>query len=285
MRLATIDTRLFIHRIAEHWAEGSEAPPTPEGTRWRGSWAGMCARKVAYQAAKAERTDPPSLADYWRMGLGSVVHELLKPAIDHWLAEDDSVTIEEEVDCDLGEHGAGHCDLVLYSKERDEKVVLELKTINGFGYKMAVERGEGPRHSHILQGALYATALDADLLIIGYLSMENISPSRARSQGLDDIGRFASEWHFTPDEFRPMAELEGDRLAAITDLIAEGGNPKDVPRRFSHTDPDIPFPAEIRDSAAGVWELVNDGYVTNTGKAWQCNYCDYQTRCVNDSQG
>ena len=285
MRLATTDTRLFVHRIAEHWAGGNEAPSTPDDMRWRGSQAGMCARMVAYETAGVEKTDPPSTADYWRMGLGSVVHELLKPAVDAWLATDDTVTIEEEISVRLGEYGDGH--VVLVHRTNDNKtIVLELKTINGFGYKMCVEKGEGPRHSHVLQGALYANALDADLLVIGYLSMENISPQRAESQGIDDIGRFASEWHFTPDEFGPLAEQEAARLAGITDAIHDRGDDQTalevaslIPRRFSHSDPDIPFPAEIQDSRTGRWMMENQ-----YGKVWQCRYCDYQTRCINDSE-
>ena len=278
MTLASPEHRLFVHRIAEAWAGGSEAPSQPEGTLWRGSWAGMCARKVAYMTTEQERTDPPSTADYWRMGLGSVVHELLEPAIQTWLDDDDSVTVEEEVNVELGLHGHGHVDLVLHSLETGEKVVLELKTINGFGYKMAVEKGEGPRHSHILQGAMYARAVEADMLVIGYLSMENISPNRAESFGIDDIGRFASEWHYPKDQYMPLAVTEEQRLEGIA-LQAHDQGPESVPRRFAHSDPDIPFPAEIDDPRTGAWK-----WNTSFGKAWQCRYCDYQSRCIADME-
>jgi len=276
--LAAPEHRLFVHRIAEAWAGGSEAPSQPEGTLWRGSWAGMCARKVAYMTTKQEQTDPPSTADYWRMGLGSVVHELLEPAIQQWLDNDDSVHVEEEVNVELGLHGHGHVDLILYSKASDEKIVLELKTINGFGYKMAVEKDQGPRHSHVLQGSMYARAVDADLLVIGYLSMENISPQRAQSFGIDDIGRFASEWHYTKEEFMPFAVSEEQRLEQIV-LAAHADGPTSISRRFAHTDPDIPFPAEITDPRSGAWIQG-----TSFGKAWQCRYCDYQTRCIADME-
>jgi hypothetical protein len=231
---------------------------------------------VAYQTLDIEKTDPPSTADYWRMGLGSVVHELLEPAVQAWLDTDKSVTIEEEISVQLGEYGYGHIDLVLHTND-GKTVVLELKTINGFGYKMCVEKGEGPRHSHVLQGCLYANAMDADLLVIGYLSMENISPNRAKAQGIDDIGRFASEWHFTPDEFVPLAEAECARLAGITDQAHKYGKATAIARRFSHSDPDIPFPAEIEDPSTGRWILENQ-----YGRAWQCGYCDYRTRCIDD---
>ena len=276
MALASSEHRLFVHRIAEAWAGGSEAPSQPEGTLWRGSWAGMCARKVAYMTTGQEKTDPPSTADYWRMGLGSVVHELLEPAIQTWLDDDDSVAVEEEVNVELGLHGHGHVDLVLNSLETGEKVVLELKTINGFGYKMAVEKGEGPRHSHILQGAMYARAVEADMLVIGYLSMENISPNRAEAFGIDDIGRFASEWHYPKEQYMPLAAAEEQRLEGIA-LAAHADGPTSIPRRFAHSDPDIPFPAEIDDPRTGAWK-----WGTSFGKAWQCRYCDYQSRCVTD---
>ena len=276
MTIATPEHRLFVSRIAEAWAEGNEAPSQPEGTLWRGSWAGMCARMVAYQTLGMEKTNPPTTADYWRMGLGSVVHELLEPAIQKWLDNDKSVTVEEEMSVKLGEHGNGHIDMVLNSKVG--KIVLELKTINGFGYKMAVEKGEGPRHSHILQGAMYAKAVDADMLVIGYLAMENISPSRARSQGLDDIGRFASEWHSPKSEYMPLAIAETERLEGIA-VAAHANGIADIPRRFAHSDPDIPFPAEISDPRTGAWTSG-----TSFGKCWQCRYCDYQTRCITDME-
>ena len=276
--LAPPEHRLFVHRIAEAWAGGSEAPSQPEGTLWRGSWAGTCARKVAYMTTEQEKTDPPSTADYWRMGLGSVVHELLEPAIQTWLDTDKSVHVEEEVNVEMGLHGHGHVDLVLTSFGTGEKIVLELKTINGFGYKMAVEKAEGPRHSHILQGAMYARAVEADMLVIGYLSMENISPNRAESFGIDDIGRFASEWHYPKDQYMPLAAAEEQRLEGIA-LQAHKEGPLSIPRRFAHSDPDIPFPAEIDDPRTGAWK-----WNTSFGKAWQCRYCDYQSRCIADME-
>ena len=277
--LAPPEHRLFVHRIAQAWAkESRDAPSQPEGTLWRGSWAAMCARKVAYMTTGQERTDPPTLADTWRMGLGSVVHELLEPAIQEWLDTDKSVHVEEEVNVELGLHGHGHVDLVLTSFETGEKIVLELKTINGFGYKMAVEKGEGPRFSHIVQGALYARAVEADLLVIGYLAMENISPNRAEGLGIDDIGRFSSEWHYPKDVYMPLAVAEEQRLEGIAIKAHEEG-PLAIPRRFSHYDPDVPFPAEITDPSKGLWTMD-----TKFGKVWQCRYCDYQTRCIADME-
>jgi len=275
MHLAEADNRLVVHRIAEAWAEGNEAPSQPDETKWRGSWAGMCARKIAYMVADVPETNPSSTADIWRMGLGSVVHELLQPAIEQWIGSDTTLNAEEEVNVVLGEHGHGHVDLVLETDD-GKTVVVELKTINGFGYKMAIEKGEGPRHSAVLQGSMYARALNADYLVLAYLSLENIAPGRAEKFGLDDIGRFAAEWHLTPDEFFPLAEQEMERIEGIA-LATEAEGPQSIPRRFSHSDPDVPFPAEIDDPSKGLWV---EG--TSYGKVWQCNYCNHQDQCVQD---
>ena len=68
-----------------------------------------------------------------------------------------------------------------------------------------------------------------------------------------------------------MARIEGIALAT------EAEGPQSVPRRFSHSDPDVPFPAEIDDPSKGLWV---DG--TAYGKVWQCNYCNHQLQCVED---
>jgi hypothetical protein len=141
---------------------------------------------------------------------------------------------------------------------------------------MAVEKDGGPRHSHVLQGAMYANALDADMLVVGYLSMENIAPARAASFGIDDIGRFASEWHYPKSEYQPLAIAETERLEGIA-VAAHKDGMSVIPRRFAHSDPDIPFPAEINDPRSGAWTSG-----TSFGKCWQCRYCDYQTRCIAD---
>ena len=278
--------RLLVHRIAENWKEGSVAPYTPESMRWRGSWAGSCARQVAYKTLHVEESNPSTLAEYWNMGLGSVVHELLEPAVQKWIANSPGLTAEEEADVTFDSEGYGHVDLVLKTEE-GKTIVCELKTINGFGYKQAVENHEGPKHNHLLQGSLYARALNADMLVIGYLAKELISPSRAKAKGIDDIGRFAAEWHYNQDEFMPLAIEEELRLSAITTEAHKHKDPTVIPPRFSKSDPDIPFPAEVIQPSRGRWELrevgIEGGFnVVNAGNTWQCNYCNYQERCGTD---
>jgi|TARA_B110000014_G_scaffold54522_1_gene36727 hypothetical protein len=278
------DRRIILSHIGEEFADGSPAPSMPDEKIWRGSMAASCSRQIAYRITDTEVSNPLTGADYWRFGLGTLVHNQLKPAIDRWLAKEDGVTAIEEAEVELGEHGYGHVDLTLVAG--DKKIVVELKTINGTGFKKAIG-SEGPRHSALVQGAMYAHASDADLLIICYLTMELCSPSYAEAKGFDDTGRFGAEWHFTKEEFTPIAKAEINRLDWIAENLTEdrgSDTPKatDIPKMFSEYDPAIPWGAEIVDPSNGSWVLEEDGSLLGKGRTWMCNYCNYQDRCVNE---
>ena len=272
--------RLMVHRLAEKWQEKwAGAPSMPPGKTWRGSYAGKCGRQIEHMIRADEPSNPTDLAGYWVMGLGSAVHELLGPSIEAWASES-TIEIFEELGVELGDNGYGHADLVLTTDSK--KVLFELKTINGFGYKKSVIDGEGPKHMAKLQAALYAEAIEADLMVIGYLGMENVGLGYASKANLDDIGRFASEWRYTPDEFMPWAKEERERLEEIAKVVTAGGS---VPRTFSVSDPDIPYPAEITGPGSGAWRLLSEtGALLNAGKTWTCNYCNWQDKCVKNMQ-
>ena len=272
------ERRIILSHIGEEFAEGSPAPSMPDEKIWRGSMAASCSRQIAYRLCDTEPSNPLTGADYWRFGLGTMVHNQLKPAIDRWLDKEEGVTAIEEAEVELGEHGYGHVDLTL--KAGDKTIVVELKTINGTGFKKAIG-GEGPRHSALVQGAMYAHASNADLLIICYLTMELLSPSWAEARGFDNTGRFGAEWHFTKEEFTPIAEAEIDLLYYIADNLVQG-LPHEVPRMFSEYDPEIPWGAEIIDPSTGAWVLEEDNQLLAKGKTWMCNYCNYQDRCANE---
>ena len=171
----------------------------------------------------------------------------------------------------------------MYRRVGVVKIVVELKTINGTGFKKSIQ-GEGPRHSAVLQGSLYAHALEADLLVVCYLAVELLSPGWAEAKGFDNYGRFGAEWHYTPDQFGPLAKQEIDRMEWITKVAHDGGGITDIPRSFSESDPDMPHGAEISDPATGIWSHVINGDLIGKGKTWQCNYCRYQDLCISDHQ-
>ena len=272
--------RLMVHRLAEKWQEKWDgAPSMLPGKTWRGSYAGKCARMIQHMINADEKSNPTDLAGHWVMGLGSAMHELLGPSIQAW-ASDSTIEIFEELGIELGDNGYGHADIVLETGSL--KVLFELKTINGMGYKQSVIEGKGPRHGALLQASLYAEAIEADLMVIGYLGMENVGPGIAAKAGLDPIGKFASEWHYTPGEFMPWAKEERERLEEIAKVVTAGGT---VPRTFSVSDPDIPYPAVITGPGSGAWRLLSEtGDLLNAGKTWACNYCDWQDKCVKNMQ-
>ena len=274
------DQRMVVHRLAELWQEKWDgAPSKPSEKTWRGSYAGKCARQIQHMIRGDEKSNPTDLSGHWVMGLGSAIHKMMEPAVQAWGTES-PIEVIAELGIELGDHGYGHADMVL--QDGDYKVLFELKTINGMGYKRSVIEGKGPRHQALLQAALYAEGIDADLLVIGYLGLENVGPGIAAKAGLDSIGKFASEWHYTPDQFLPLAKEERERLEEIAKVVTAGGT---VPRTFSVSDPDIPYPAAITGPGSSAWRLLaEDGSLLNAGKSWTCNYCDWQDKCVKNMQ-
>lgn len=329
---------LVIHHLARLWHEHYLAAGEDErafavpGTRFRASWAGGCARNLGYRIAEhdarealneavAEDRDrgacnelaaiaealapsnPPSVSDAWRMGLGTLVHNALEETIASLTDIFPGATFEVAVDMRPDLDGSGTVDIVirmdahaalkagLLTDEQFEGIsigtefviVIELKTINGFGYKMSATTfkgpAEGPRHSAVLQGALTAVALKADLLIVGYLSLECISPDVAARNGLDDIGRFAAEWHFTPEQFTSLAEREHLRVKRVLEFVDAG---ELAPRAIA--DPEIPAKARITDPSTGAWQVVDptSNQIISAGKTWYCGYCWNRDRCIKD---
>lgn len=271
--------------LAEKWAETVDREPPPmasDEARVRHSWAGNCARAVGYHMADVEVTEPLSVADFWRFGTGTVIHERWQEvvAVAFPSAEVEKKVVIPEIP------SAGHIDLFIPGGHVPDEVVplqnsvsVELKSINGFGFKKAIgARGEadGPRSSAALQGSLNAHAADADEMKIIYLSLENLSPRELKNIGSHEWQRFAAEWTYTRDEYEALAQPEIRRLSKIVQWVDEGKQP---PR----TVPEMPAGARITDPKTGAWLLSNqEGGVIEAGKTWQCDYCPFRTRCIED---
>lgn len=289
-------TARFAPRLAEAWAatvdQGDKAF-AHEDTMIRHSWAGGCARRIAYDIAGAEKTEPLTLADHWRFGIGTLAHERWQEVMVEAFPE-----AEVEVKVRIDEiPSSGHIDLVLREMIEESTpdddggnvhvTAMELKTINGFGFKAAIgARGEaeGPRHSALLQGALNAHAVDADELVIVYLSLENLSPRELNKMwpGGESWQRFAAEWTYTRDEYEPLAEAEISRLRRIVEFVEAGD---EVPRLLS--DPPGAIVINPVDQVGyGRYQVVaRDGTVLGEDTTWVCAYCSYRTRCAIDLGG
>ena len=290
------DSDPFIGRaIAKAWLDVNYQEGKAhavEGSRFRFSMAGTCSRLLQYYDAGAEVTNPPDAADAWRMGLGTMVHtaiqEYFEASMVNGIFDCNYYTVEMETKTSIPEiSGSGHVDMLFTLFDKDEKpyrkVVVEIKTLNGFGFKMAATGfkgpAEGPRRDHIKQAALSAYALDADDVIMCYVSMENVSPSLAGKYCDDpEFGRFTAQWTYSKAEWMPLAEAEISRVRTILSQIDHPSNQLVAPS----IENDNGVQVFITDPASGRWELTHEDQLVDSGKAWQCGYCRYRDRCIGD---
>jgi hypothetical protein len=282
---------IIVPIVAQRWydtylADGNDtkAHALP-GRRFRASWAGKrCDRSLQYAMQGTPASNPPSLADHWRFGIGTMVHEIVQTTLPGAFPNSD---IELPVDLrPIGIDGSASTDIVLYTDESktQAKLVVELKSINGFGFKNTATtfKGppEGPKYGHIVQGALAAAALNAtDGLRIGYLSLENLSPNMATYSD-SEAGRFCAEWHFTLAQCKQLAQREAHRIGRVNAWIDIDG----LTERALH-DPSIADGAVVTDPRRGMWSQIIGTQVVDAGSTWFCGYCDHRDQCIADGPG
>lgn len=324
-----------VQAVADKWHQrGGDRVylPAIPGRRYRASNSAFrCDRALYYATIGAERTDPDTIADTWRMALGTMIHESMAEILtklgDGWRPE---VIVDLQT---IGIDGSGHADLVQFrcvhcdepitmlevvdsdstgwqqfacrcsaecdasepfeivrtaagehswspAHERAE-VCVELKSINGWGFKTkATTQGgppEGPSWSHVVQGALNAAALSCNQVVVAYLSMELVSPSLAKAYCDTELGRFAAEWHFTIDG--QLRDVVANEVARVNRLF-RAVDAEVLPSRELH-DGDIPAGAQIANPSTGAWVVTNsNGTIQQAGSTWFCNYCGWRQACV-----
>lgn len=275
----------FVTAVAKAWhaeylAEGKDKRAMAFDTPFRGSDAGFCSFSLALstlvRAGLGEESNPPTLSDTWRMNLGTMIHS----AMERYLPLAFPGAECEVVGVTVDNEASFHADVLI--KNEGIKSLFELKSINGTGFKSATigyrkdSPAEGPRSSAVLQAALAAESFDCDEVVVGYLAMECIGDGIAKTNGLDDVGKFAAEWTFTKDEYLPLAQAERARMRFIAATVAAGRMPQ---REI----PDLPAGAVITSPATGAWSVTdpdNPLSVLDVGTTWQCNYCRHQDACV-----
>lgn len=263
-------------------------PVIPEDGMHRGSNAGKCLRAIAYTHSGTSETDPMTVADFWRMYLGSVVHEALQEALPKVMpGAINEVPVSFKP---LGISGSMRIDIMDPVDDDETYETVEVKTINGYGYKMQATsfRGppQGPRSSHVMQAALGALAAEAaGYKVAGcrvvYLSLELLAPKLAVDVGLGgEEARFCAEWYLPIEQVRSLARLELDRWAIVTKQLDETGDPTTVRRSTLDTinEHGVPRYIEVVNPKTGA--AVDEHGVG--AKAWMCNYCNYQSRCIRD---
>lgn len=273
--------------IAERWHEkfagaaGEDLDlAIPDAGPYRASFANVqCDRALWWEMKKFPQSDPPTIADTWRFGLGHRVHEMLQMvAVDLFVDRDDCEFIGSEINVDLrpiGLPGSAHLDLgIVY---QGKKTAIEIKSLGGYAFKRAVSTWqgppEGPKHPHVVQGAVAGAAWGAEQLVIAYLSLENLGKWMAVRSEAD---RFAAEWHYTIESLQPLIDHEVARVAEVLDHDTV---PDPVLRTI-----ETPEGAVVNAPNAGpdgMW-VVHDqaGVVVDSGKTWMCGYCSHRQSCT-----
>lgn len=277
----------FVRPVVEAWhgayvAAGNDNRAFAiDGTRWRASWAGDCARAIGYRVSGAEPTNPVTVADSWRFNVGSMLHDHIQGVVlNRW------PNSQVEVKVRIGDDGSGHADCLVVTDD-GERVAVEIKTINGTGFKASTigkAKGnlpDGARVSAILQGALCAASMDppADKMVVAYFALENISTFAAKNLP-SEIRRFAAQWTFTRDEFMAIAADEARRLDRIVQITSKLG-PAAVPRIIP--DPQLP-PHRVANPATGLLHIINPetGDYLRSDRTWMCDYCGHREQCIDD---
>jgi len=299
---APVESPWLVHRLAEAWHETYDDAMAehaiPEAGPYRASWADKrCDRALAYALAGAEQSDKPTIADQWRFALGTLIHDGLDDAIEklHPSAERDKPFDLRPI---VGIPGSGRADCFdpAFVPPADVglsgeplRLVAEYKSVNGFKFKMAASNfkspPQGPDFGHIVQGALAAAELEADVLVIGYLSLENLSPDIASkvASSNTDLARFTGEWHFGPKVIDRLVGIEAERVNGLLKFLEENP-PSEVPRAL--IEPEHGAGTIVADPMKGNTVTLDDqGRVIDTKRTWRCSYCSYCSRCVLDGPG
>jgi hypothetical protein len=254
-------TSLLVDAIHEaNQAEGKR--PKAFDTLFRASDAGKCARQIAFGSLGYEETEPMDFAGTWVTTLGTRIHEMWQTTL---LA--DYPDAEIEVKLRHGDLLSGHADAVVVMPE-GIKVMYELKTMGSYGFDKAMglmrkswsrKEPEGPRLSAILQGSMNALAAGADLLVIGIIGLEAMSKGYAEKVGASDLDRIMGEWHYSREEFEPLALAELQRLEEVKGWL----DAETLPPR---------------------WGIGEDGRSTEfspeNGQQFPCGYCGYRSACI-----
>jgi hypothetical protein len=278
-------TPRFGSLLVEAWhAEAIERdadfPNAVEGARFRHSDAGACARAISLSALGVPASNPMDAPGHFITHQGSWLHdEFQKLLVAHY-----GGAARIEVKCGKGDRG-GHVDAEVYLSEPDEVeakiIAIEAKSMDGFAYKMSVgERGkaQGPKSDHIIQAALNGKAINADEIVILYLTRGAISIQAAtRNPKITEMMRVTAEWTLTREEYEPIADLEIKRITGILGLLDQD-EPELAARKIP--DPEMPERHLVTDPATGTYHALNaEGLMVGVNTTWHCVYCRHQQLC------
>lgn len=270
----------FIKEVVDEWWQEYQAAGNLEldfaipGSRVRASWAGMCARKIAYMIAGIEESNPTTVADAWRFNIGSMLHRMAQD-----VAERKYPGAKVELKVAVGDIGSAHVDFLI-TKPDGRTAQIEMKTINGTGFRrMFGPNGEGPRFGGVVQAALPAIFMDPmpDEIVLAVFSLECMSTVQAAKLGVrGEYARFGAQFTYPRELYEPVGREEYVRLQRIVELVDTKGW-EFVPRVIA--DPNLPHHEVILPSKGTLQTKNAEGKVTGTRNSWHCNYCVFQDQC------
>jgi hypothetical protein len=255
-------------------SEAAGRKPQAFETPFRYSDAGKCGRALSMKLSGCEETEPFDAPASWVTALGTLVHEMWQESLVKRFPN-----AELEPKSQLEGLTSGHSDAVIpeedllavYPTWKGGKTLFELKSMGGSPFSFSVgvvrQRGgswakngpDGPKIGAILQGALNAKAHDCQTLVIGEIALEAASKGVARNLGLSELDRFIAEFHYSRDEWEPLAQAELQRLRTIE---------SDVKGGF--------YAPRIAVNDQRQLENINPD---NPRIPWNCDYCPFTTAC------
>ena len=275
-------TPIITSALVEELHVKSAIPkPTAMNTPLRYSSAFGCSRQQGYAAFGAIPTEPMDEAGAWATGLGTIVHEALQDSLSRKFP-----SAQFEVASSLGSFISGSCDALIAVSDFDGRidvtgthVLYELKTMGTYSFdkqvgwnrmRGTVGEGEGPALKAIAQAGMNAfgimdkdSTITIDYLVMGSITFEALSKNKAANAGIEGTNRFLAEFYIPREEWVPIAMDELRRMDAIADAVSQGY----LPDRYA-----------VGDKC----EVIN---LTPGGRAWQCDYCAFQSACVQDGAG
>ena len=241
-----------LSRYIAHATAHEPEYPIVDGKPVRASWAGMCSRAVGFRVAQVpvdlERTVQTAIA----FAVGDAIHDVICDAL-AWAFDG-----ERETAASLGQCGV-HVDVSWWADGLRHST--EVKSMQPFAFDSSV-RGvkdappEGPRWSHLLQAAIGATAIGADVMHLIYA---------------DKAAGRVHEWSWSRDDMIPDAF--GGEVAWPTAAANEVSRLEDAYLLASQGNAPLPL--------VPGYGLVDDPPAKGTrGAPWQCRWCDWQPSCV-----
>ena len=166
-----MDDGPFVHALGAYMTALSEDKPTALGTRFRPSEALSCARQIGFRIIGMPVSQPIPVETLMAFEVGNRTHDTMQ-AVLRWAWNADI-----EVTSLISEDVSGYTDGVYLLEGTEEKVIVEIKSVAGFGFLLATgsrrsDEGPGPKPEHLIQAGMYARAHDAKLVHLIYFDKD-----------------------------------------------------------------------------------------------------------------